>query len=185
MWISGYDCLPFLPIYFCGCIKWYSSMVVNVAFLINDNHILYDHMDVYHSNMLGKSYFWSAGYSVVHAWITAIILYPCFINITGINIYVQGRILYGVVNHWGSGSPCITIVLCFIWHTPFIMSAHPAIFPLNQHLLFDTCQASYVALLVTECCNLIGRMVNPCLMLMLEFLEYVFCSHRVLHVLWL
>ena len=64
-----------------GCIKhvfiWQSVlMVANMSLLIKDSHILFNHMDVYHSCMLRHSYFASPDYLVVKGQIRITVIFP-------------------------------------------------------------------------------------------------------------
>ena len=70
-------------------------MVANIAVLIHDNHMGFNHMDAYDSCMLGCSYFASPDYLVVKAWITATVLFPSFINLIDNKISVSGSWVLG------------------------------------------------------------------------------------------
>ena len=74
--------------------------VANISSLINDNQVLFNHMDGYHPYMLGHSYFKHPNYLVEKVWIRVTVLFPSFTDLTGSNVYVSMKIIPGIVRYW-------------------------------------------------------------------------------------
>ena len=51
-------------------------VTVNISLYISDYHIVFNHMYVCHSSMLGHGYFANPDYLVVEAWIRPTVLFP-------------------------------------------------------------------------------------------------------------
>ena len=101
-----------------------SFIVVNMALLINNNHISFNHMDAYHSCMLGHSYFTSPDYFVVKPCTKGTVLFTSFIKLSGTTISVYVQIIPGVVEYCVQGLPCQCIVAMVNVAHPFILTAH-------------------------------------------------------------
>ena len=56
-------------------------------------------------NMLAWSYFSSPDYLVIKAWIRTTMLFPSFIELTGTNVCMYGKIVPRVVGYRASGIP--------------------------------------------------------------------------------
>ena len=70
-----------------------------MALHIDDQHILYYHMHMHRSNMMGCSYFQSPDFVVVKGWIRALFLYQIVIQLTGPNIHYFTEFCHGVVGY--------------------------------------------------------------------------------------
>ena len=86
------------------------AVAANMAIYISDYHIVFSHIDAYHSCMLGHSYIGSPDYLVVKAWIGATVLFPSFINLTCTNIHIYVKVFPEVFEYWGPSIPCHYIV---------------------------------------------------------------------------
>ena len=70
-----------------------------MALLINDNHILYCHMEAARSRMLGHSYFSNPDYLVVKAWICTILLHLDIKIYIGPFKYQDTKFFSGMAGH--------------------------------------------------------------------------------------
>ena len=84
-------------------------------------------MDVYHSRMLGHSYFTSPDYLVIKAWIRATVLFPSFFNLTGTNVSVYVKIIPHAVGYLAPGIPCHCVVAVIDVALPFVMIIYPSL----------------------------------------------------------
>ena len=75
------------------------AVAANMVLVINDNHIVFIHMDTYHSCMLRHSHFASTDYLVIEACIRHVVLFPSFISLTSTNICVYVKIFPGMVGY--------------------------------------------------------------------------------------
>ena len=99
-------------------------MAVNMAILINDRLIIFTHMDVNHSTMLGQSFLSNPAYLVVQGWIRPTVLFPSFIGLTGTNIWKCVRFSW-VVRYWPTDIPYHCIVAVIHLAHPFAFTAYP------------------------------------------------------------
>ena len=81
-----------------------------MALHIDNNHILYYHMDVLWSNILGHSYFASHDYLALQRWIKAMFLYPNNTALEEPNIYHYFKFLPGVISYCNSGSTFVLVI---------------------------------------------------------------------------
>ena len=71
----------------------------NVALYIDDQHILYYHMDAHRSIMMGHSYCQSYCYLVIQGTIRAMLLYPNSIQVAKLHIHHYTKFFPGVVRY--------------------------------------------------------------------------------------
>ena len=88
-------------------------LAANMALYINENHIVFDHIDAYHSCMRGHSYF---------AWIRAAVIFPSFINLSSACIHFDLNFSWGswnilTTNPHGEHVFLVTVLWWWlIWH---------------------------------------------------------------------
>ena len=73
---------------------------------INDIHILYYHIDMVRSTMLGCSYFIGLDYLIVHGWIRAIFLLSTKVILVGPQIYKYISFFPRVLRYFPYCMPC-------------------------------------------------------------------------------
>ena len=102
-------------------------MVTNIALMIKNNLIIFNHMDAYHSYIQGWRYFVSPHYLVSKAWIKATVLFHSLIKLTGTYVSMYMKMFPGVVRYWNSCIPfhCIKAVID-VTHS-FILTAYPSL----------------------------------------------------------
>ena len=122
-------------------------MVATMAFLINDNHKLFNNMDAYCSFMLGCSYFANPGYLVVKAWNRATVLLSSFLNLTATDVEMYEKRFWGMVVYWAPGIPyCCMVDVVDVTH-PFGKTTYPSLlFRIIILLSQPTCKASVLFL---------------------------------------
>ena len=80
--------------------------MVNMSVLINDNYMVFNHLDAYHSCMLGHGYFAIPDSLIKKMWIRVKVLFPSFISLTCTSIHVYVKNFPGVVWYWVPGIHC-------------------------------------------------------------------------------
>ena len=81
----------------------------NMALYINDNHILWHHMDAFRLTMLECSYFISPDYLVSDRWIRVMLLFLTTTIVVGPNLYLFIKFLPRVIEYF----PCrVYVVAC-------------------------------------------------------------------------
>ena len=102
-------------------------MVCNMALLISDDHILFNHMHTFCPCMLGCNFFASPDYLVAKMWIKATVLFLSFIILINKNISVQFKIFPEVVGYWAQGISSQCIVAKVYVALPFALTAYTSL----------------------------------------------------------
>ena len=101
-----------------------------MALALNDNHIIYYHMDEQCSICLSYTYFTGSGYLVVQCWVCATLFHPGMINPTEPMIYCYTKFFEGVMACTPLGFHCTRLVAVINYSNaalPFIATAFPAL----------------------------------------------------------